>query len=163
MKIRKTQLIEIDKVMEVYAAAREFMKRTGNPNQWGSSNPPQSKIERDIKNGNSYVCEEDGDILGAFTYIYGEEDPTYISIENGQWLNDRPYGVLHSVASAVAGKGTGKFCINWALKQCGNVRIDTHEDNKVMQSLLKKMGFTHCGTIYLENGDPRLAFQKTNQ
>ena len=29
-----------------------------------------------------------------------------------------------------------------------------------MRNGLKKLGFTYCGIIYLENGDPRLAFQK---
>ena len=161
MEIRKTKLSEINTVMKIYEAARNFMKQTGNPNQWGDNRPEQSKIETDINAGNSYVCVDEGRLLGAFTYIFGEEDPTYAYVENGQWLNDRPYGVMHSVASLASGKGVGRFCINWALEQSGNVRIDTHEDNKVMQSLLEKMGFTHCGTIYLENGDPRLAFQKT--
>jgi len=31
-----------------------------------------------------------------------------------------------------------------------------------MQHLLKKLGFVHCGTIYVEEDDyPRLAFEKT--
>lgn len=161
MEIRKTKLSEIDSVMEIYKAAREFMKRNGNPNQWGDNRPAQSKIEEDIKSGVSYVCEDDGQLLGVFTYIFGEDDPTYLYVENGQWLNDEPYGVMHSVASLTSGKGVGRFCIDWALEQSHNVRIDTHADNKTMQFLLNKMGFSHCGTIYLENGDPRMAFQKT--
>ncbi len=161
MEIRRTEIKEIDAVMKIYEAAREFMKRTGNPNQWGDDRPQQSKIEEDINAGNSYVCVDDGQLLGAFTYIFGEEDPTYLYIENGQWLNEKPYGVMHSVASISSGKGVGRFCIDWVLEQSNNVRIDTHEDNKVMQSLLEKMGFVHVGTIYLENGDPRLAYHKT--
>lgn len=160
MKIRKTVISELEAVMKIYEAARIFMKENGNPDQWGNTEPAQSKIERDINNGNHYVCEDDGVLTAAFTYIYGEDDPTYGYIE-GKWLNDDHYGVLHSVASAVSGKGTGRFCIGWALERCGNVRIDTHEDNKVMQELLAKMGFSECGRIYLENGDPRIAYQKT--
>ena len=39
---------------------------------------------------------------------------------------------------------------------------DTHGDNIVMQNLLKKLGFNHSGTIYVEEDDyPRLAFEKT--
>ena len=49
-----------------------------------------------------------------------------------------------------------------AYEQCGHLRIDTHGDNKVMQNLVKKLGFIHCGTIYVEEDDyPRLAFEKT--
>ena len=34
-------------------------------------------------------------------------------------------------------------------------------DNIVMQNMLKKLGFVHCGTIYVEEDDyPRLAFEK---
>jgi hypothetical protein len=31
-----------------------------------------------------------------------------------------------------------------------------------MQGMLEKLGFTHCGTIYVyEDNDPRLAYEKT--
>jgi hypothetical protein len=30
-----------------------------------------------------------------------------------------------------------------------------------MRALLQKYGFTYCGIILLENGDPRLAYQRT--
>jgi hypothetical protein len=44
------------------------------------------------------------------------------------------------------------------------MRIDTHGDNKVMQHLVTKLGFVHCGTIYVEEDDyPRLAFEKTKK
>ena len=60
-------------------------------------------------------------------------------------------------------KGIGSFCINWANEQCGHLRIDTHGDNTVMRSLLEKLGFIPCGTIYVEEDDfPRLAFEKTS-
>ncbi len=46
--------------------------------------------------------------------------------------------------------------------QCGHLRIDTHNDNIVMQNLLPKPGFVHCGTIYVEEDDaPRLAYEKS--
>ena len=41
--------------------------------------------------------------------------------------------------------------------------MKSHGDNIVMQNLLKKLGFNHCGTIYVEEDDyPRLAFEKLN-
>ena len=44
-----------------------------------------------------------------------------------------------------------------------HLRIDTHGDNTVMQRLMEKLGFTHCGTIYVEEDDyPRLAYEKSN-
>lgn len=88
-------------------------------------------------------------------------EATYDYIEDGAWKGDDTYGVVHRIASDGSVKGIGSFCLNWAYKQCGNLRIDTHGDNTVMQSLLKKLGFEHCGTIYVEeDNDPRMAYEK---
>ena len=40
------------------------------------------------------------------------------------------------------------------------VLLVTHEENLVMQSAIAKCGFTRCGIIYLESGDPRIAYEK---
>lgn len=61
------------------------------------------------------------------------------------------------------GKGIGTLCLTWAYQQCGHLRIDTHPDNHVMQNLLRKNGFVHCGTVYVvEDTYPRLAFEKVS-
>ena len=36
----------------------------------------------------------------------------------------------------------------------------THADNKIMQHLLEKNGFTRCGVIHVRDGSPRFAYQK---
>lgn len=158
-EIRKTRPEQIEEVMEIYARARAFMAEHGNPNQWGQSRPPKSAVENDIESGNSYVCMVEGKVAAVFYYHVGD-DPTYAVIEGGQWLNGRPYGVVHRIAADGKTKGAGSFCLNWAVSQCGNLRIDTHRDNVVMQNVLKKNGFQYCGIIYIEDGDERLAFQR---
>jgi hypothetical protein len=40
------------------------------------------------------------------------------------------------------------------------LRIATHEGNVVMRRMLEKHGFELCGVIYLENGDPRVAYER---
>ncbi|MCR5668785.1 MAG: GNAT family N-acetyltransferase [Lachnospiraceae bacterium] len=164
MKIRKTTEHDVERVMGIYAYARTFMARHGNPNQWGATNwPPEHLIRSDIKEGRSYVCESDnGEIVGTFYYNYGKNiEPTYEKIEDGAWIGDEHYGVIHRIASDGSLKGTGEFCMKWALNQNHHIRIDTHADNSVMQNMLKKLGFTHCGTIYVhEDHDPRMAFEK---
>ena len=159
MEIRKTKLEELDQVMAIYAHARQFMAEQGNPNQWGTTKPAKEQIVADIEQGNSYVCVENGEIAAVFFYS-NEEDPTYAKIYEGAWTNDKPYGVVHRIASAGIVKGAGSFCLNWAFSQCGNLKIDTHRDNIVMQNTLKKNGFVYCGIIYLEDGEPRMAYQK---
>jgi hypothetical protein len=48
-----------------------------------------------------------------------------------------------------------------ATKSCCTIRIDTHRDNFIMKHILAKYGFTECGVIYLESGDPRDAYHYT--
>jgi hypothetical protein len=164
MKIRKTTESDLARVMEIYAYARKFMAEHGNPNQWGPTNwPPRALIEEDIKKGCSYVCENEyGNVVGTFFYNKGEDiEPNYRTIEDGEWIGGNNYAVVHRIASDGSVKGTGSFCITWALEQSGHLRIDTHGDNKVMQNMLIKLGFTHCGTIYVDEDDnPRMAFEK---
>lgn len=159
MKIRKTEWEELKMILPLYEKARAFMAAQGNPHQWGTSRPAVSQIEEDVRQKNSYVCEHEGRIVATFYFGPGP-DPTYQVIESGQWLSDHPYSVVHRITSDGSVKGAASYCLQWALEQSGNVRIDTHRDNIVMQNLLKKNGFTYCGIIYLEDGDERLAYQK---
>jgi RimJ/RimL family protein N-acetyltransferase len=69
--------------------------------------------------------------------------------------------VIHRVASGPKAHGVMRRVLDYAFALTDTIRIDTHADNKTMQSLLRKYGFTYCGIIHLANGDPRLAFQKT--
>ena len=165
MEIRKSKPQDIDRIMEIYDFARDFMANHGNPNQWGPTNwPPKELLCKDIENGNSYVCINDNDrIIATFFFIHGNDiEPTYTEIEDGSWIDDGPYGVIHRLAGDGSQKGAGSFCINWAYEQCKHIRIDTHIDNTVMQNLVEKLGFIHCGTIYVKQDDyPRLAYEKT--
>ena len=166
MEIRKAAEADLEKIMEIYAEARRFMAAHGNPNQWGPTNwPPRELIIRDIALGNSYICQDESGIAAVFFYTAGKDiEPTYQVIEEGQWLDDSPYGVVHRIATGGRRKGAAGFCLDWAYAQCGHLRIDTHGDNTVMQALLRKKGFIQCGIIHVEEDDyPRLAFEKTER
>ncbi len=165
MKIRKSAMQDLDRIMEIYAHARQFMAQHGNPNQWGPTRwPPESLVREDIATGRSYLCVNDaGYGIGTFFFVRGEDiEPTYRDITEGAWLDGSPYGVVHRIASDGSEKGVGTFCLEWAYAQCGHLRIDTHGDNTVMQRLLEKLGFRHCGTIHvIEDDAPRLAYEKS--
>ena len=162
MEIRPTTTSDLDEVMEIYRKARLFMRAHDNPTQWLGGKPTREQIEYDIENKQSFVCTHDGKIAGVMCFFVGT-DPTYAIIEKGRWLSDDTYAVVHRIASSGEYKGTGTFMMEWAFEQFPNVRIDTHKDNYVMQNMLAKLGYTCCGTIYLDNGDPRLAYQKAKQ
>ena len=158
MEIRKTAIGDIDEVMEIYAYARDYMRKNGNPGQWGDAFPSLEYIRQDIKSGKSYVLADEKTIAAVF-YFCIESEPTYSKID-GNWLNDKPYGVVHRIARGPAGKGAGEICLKWCFENCGNVRIDTHRDNVQMLKLLKKLGYVYCGIVWMEDGSERLAYQK---
>lgn len=163
MEIRKTTEADFGRLMEIYQQARTFMAENGNPNQWGPTNwPPEPLIHSDIERGLSYVCVHEDRIVGTFFFIVGKDiEPGYCYIEDGHWEDESAYGVVHRLAGDGSVKGIGAFCLNWAFEQCGHLRVDTHGDNKIMQNLLNRLGFKHCGTIYVEEDDyPRLAYEK---
>ena len=159
MLIRHTRPEEIDLVMPLYDIARSFMRSTSNEVQWIDGYPDRTQIEEDIALGNHYLCEADGDIAAVFTLIFGN-DPTYQYIE-GAWLNDNPYGTLHRIASSGKHQGVLGEILQYCFGKTDNLRIDTHKDNAPMLHLMQKYGFTRCGVIYVSNGTPREAFQKT--
>ena len=158
MKIRKTVIDDIDDVMEIYEYARDFMRKSGNPDQWGDNHPPREDIEQDIKTGKSYVLTDEQKIAAVFYYCI-ETEPTYSKID-GEWLNDKPYGVVHRIARGPSAAGAGAICLDWCFENCGNLRIDTHRDNQPMLKQLEKLGFVYCGIVWMKDGSQRLAFQK---
>lgn len=156
--VRLARLEEFDDIWEIYLEARQFMRDTGNPNQWGDFSPTTQMLKNDIELQRLYVVEREGRLCGSFMFAIGP-DPWYAVIDNGAWKNDTPYGVLHRVAAKTKEKGVFRECMDFALSKIRHLRIDTHEENKVMQHVLNKNGFVFCGTVYMDNGEPRIAFE----
>lgn len=155
-RIETAKEFDLPRILEIYAYARSFMARTGNPTQWGTSHPPRNQLEKDIENGRLYVVKEASAIRGVF-YFCIEEDPTYAVIHDGAWHDTKPYGVIHRIASDGSG-GILKAAVDFARSRVDYLRIDTHENNHVMQRALQKQGFGYCGIIYIADGSPRLAY-----
>ena len=158
LEIKKTEINNLDDVLKIYEHAREEMRKNGNPHQWKNSHPLTQDIIFDINHGNSYIIYDENGIYGVFS-LFLEPDETYGYIE-GSWLNDEEYATIHKIASNNLKKGILEIAVNFALSKKSNVRIDTHEDNKIMHYLLKKLGFQKRGIIYLKNGESRIAYQK---
>lgn len=158
LQIRSTKKNDFDAIMEIYRYAREFMRSNGNPNQWYDKFPEARTISNDIDCNNSYVIEENGIVYGVFAFIIGKE-PTYQRIE-GSWKNDEKYGTIHRIASNGQKNGIFDLCLKYCESKISNIRIDTHQDNKIMQHLIQKSGFERCGIIYVADGSPRIAYQK---
>ncbi len=159
MKIRKAKPDDLESILRVYEIAREYMRKTGNPDQWGTEHPKKEMLEDDIKKDELFVGENDeGNICFVFAFILGD-DPTYSYIENGNWISDDEYGTIHRIASDGAASGVVKTAVEYCRNIISNIRIDTHEKNKIMQHVVEKIGFVKCGIIYIDDGTPRIAYQ----
>ena len=137
--IRLAQNQDFKEILMIYAYARKFMAEHGNPTQWGSTSPREEVLRNDIRQQQLYVIENDAKdkILGVFALIIGE-DPTYQRIEQGSWKDESLYGTLHRVASAPGAHGILEQALDFSSGKITHLRIDTHEDNEVMQHLILK-------------------------
>ena len=156
--IRIARREDLPEILRIYAYARSFMAANGNPNQWGKTNPPRETLEADIEEEKLYVALREGRISGVFLFYIGE-DPTYRKIYDGTWLSEVPYGTIHRIAS-MGGGGLFTACVEFCLQKCRHLRIDTHEDNHIMQHVVEKAGFQRRGIIYIADGTPRIAYER---
>jgi L-amino acid N-acyltransferase YncA/predicted GNAT family N-acyltransferase len=160
--IRLAKEKDLDNIQEIYVYARKFMAEHGNPTQWGQTRPTEETLRKDIEKEQLYVIEERDRLQGVFALIIGE-DPTYQNIEQGSWKDTTLYGTIHRIASASEAHGIMEQVLAFAWEKIQHLRIDTHENNKVMQHLILKNGFEKCGIIYVDDGSPRVAFEKTSK
>ena len=163
MIIRPATFSDIGSLMEIFEGAKKIMRSSGNLQQWTDGYPSREMVTDDIEHGHCHVLCDEETIVGTMALIPGP-DPTYSYIE-GSWLDDRPYYVIHRIATSVPGRNVAQMMFDWAYghireKGCSVIRIDTHRDNCIMKHILTKYGFRLCGVIYLQDGAPRDAYQK---
>lgn len=163
IEIRKSALTDIDAIMAVYDSARAFMRAEGNLTQWVNGYPSRELICNDIAAGASYVgAAPDGEIVMAFSF-FTDADPTYAIIENGNWLNNNPYGTIHRLGSNGRYDGMLKTCVDFCSTIISNLRLDTHADNHTMRRAAERLGFIPCGIIYCTDGTPRIAYHRAGR
>ncbi len=165
MIFRHAESADKEEIMEIIKDAQKYLK-DNNIDQWQNNYPDKKIIENDINLNNAYVIEKDKKVIAYSAFIFGC-DKTYQKIYKGQWLNDNDYAVIHrlAVADNYKGKGIGSLLIKKLEKLAvdngiNTIRIDTHQKNLSMQSLIKKNNFIYCGIIYTEANAKRLAYQK---
>lgn len=168
MKIRLSILNDVPRIMEIIDDAKDLLKSL-DIDQWQNGYPNVEQVENDIKNGESYVILDDKNTIMATTMFTTRPEPTYKKVIDGNWIIDEslPYGVIHRLAMAKEFRGLGiaKFVFEELHRKLQNqdiksLKIDTHEQNLGMQSLIKKMGYQYCGIIYTSYNAKRLAFEK---
>lgn len=155
--IRNATINDLPVLLQIYDRARKFMIATGNKNQWKNGYPDSNLLLQDIEKKQMYVLEDSDGIEACFVFYCGI-DPCYRHIYDGQWLDEEPYGVIHRIATRGLKRHMADYVLQYCFSKTNNIRIDTHEDNKPMQNFLLRHGFVQVGTIYLKNGESRIAF-----
>ena len=182
MVIRPATPADIPALRPVFEAAKGIMRADGNHSQWSAPGfPDDSLLLRDIARGGGFVIENRWPVgaghaegktvmpgltghlaaprIVAYFALLPSPEPTYDVID-GAWLTDEPYGVIHRMASYPEVHGIFSTIIDYATSRFAHLRIDTHRDNRIMQHLIEKHGFTYCGIIWLEDGSERLAYER---
>lgn len=166
MNIRLSQPNDLSALMEIFHEAQGTIAALGI-DQWQNGYPSEPVIAEDIAQSRSYVVEQDGSIRGTFVLV--ETEPTYAQIYEGQWSGE-DYVAIHRLAVAVAYRGTGmsdaiiRYAAEFAKKRGKKqLRIDTHHGNVPMRRMLCHQGFSYRGVIYLTDGAPRVAYEKSLQ
>ena len=162
MELRPAQRHEARMCYQCIEDARAYHKSLGFE-QWHPDYPTQQTIFDDIAQGIGYVFAEGAGVLGYCCIVIGDE-PAYHEID-GAWKTDRPYAVVHRMAfnRRARGSGLSKAAFSLIRTVCrlnhvDAIRLDTQQENKVMQHILDREGFEYCGLIQFDGG-PKLAYE----
>ena len=165
LRFRKGSENDLERVMELVVDAQNWF-RGQNIDQWQDGYPTRDIILNDILSRENYIVELNGVAVATFVISFAGE-PTYSEIKGKGWLNENRYAVVHRIAVAdeCRRKGIAREILHYAEELSveqgiADIRIDTHRDNMAMRSLLKKMGYAHCGRITLTSGAFREAYHK---
>jgi ribosomal protein S18 acetylase RimI-like enzyme len=167
MKIRRSTSDDIPNIISIIDDAKEYLA-SQKIDQWQNGYPNSEQIEEDIKNGESYVVLNDENRVMATSMFTTNPEPTYKVID-GNWIINETikYGVIHRMAIKKEFRKLGlatilfdEFHQQLKNQNIQSLKIDTHEENIGMQSLIKKLGYRYCGIIYTDYGAKRLAFEK---
>ena len=165
MQFRASKADDIEHIMQIIKEGQHQLARQG-VDQWQDGSPSRETICSDISKGVSYVLQDGEDIIATVAVTFAHEQ-TYDGIFEGNWLSDQPYGVVHRIAVSdrCKGKQIAALLMENAErltleKDRHSVKVDTHADNKSMQRLLEKCGYTYCGRLVIEGGLPRIGYEK---
>ena len=162
MKLKPAQSNEAAVCYQCIEDARAYHASMGFE-QWHPDYPTQQTILDDIARNIGYVFTDGKGVIGYCCIIIGDE-PAYHVID-GAWKTDRPYAVVHRMAFSRESRGSGlsgeafdlikDFC---RINHTDAIRVDTQDENKVMQHILAREGFEYCGLVTFDGG-PKLAYE----
>lgn len=181
MKMRYATTADIEQILAITDSARRFQRQCGF-RQWEDGYPAYDDIAADIADQGAYIFENEGtsaktaDItiegsniverenIVAYAYLTGG-DAEYDRLSR-IWHYPGLYGVIHRLAIAPNFRGQGLAAQILAMSEAHlaaqgtrAMRIDTGQDNIVMQRILSRADYT-CRGLHHFSWGPRLAYEK---
>lgn len=181
MKMRYATTADIEQILAITDSARRFQRQCGF-RQWEDGYPAYDDIAADIADQGAYIFENEGtsakaaDItIEGSNIVERENIVAYAYLTEGDAEYDRlsriwhypgPYGVIHRLAIAPGFRGQGLAAQILAMSEAHlaaqgirAMRIDTGQDNIVMQRILSRADYT-CRGLHHFTWGPRLAYEK---
>lgn len=163
MRLQIAKEANFESAMNMINTAKRHLKEQGI-DQWQNGYPDEVCIHRDIAAQKGYFISDETQFLG-YLCIDFDGEPAYDNL-NGAWISDGQYVVVHRLALSDQSRGKGisstvfQLVEQYALeKGIHAFRVDTDAGNQKMQHILRKNGFTYCGTIWFDNSE-KIAFEK---
>lgn len=179
--MRYATTADIEQILAITDSARRFQRQCGF-RQWEDGYPAYENIAADIAAQGAYIFENEGtsakaaDItIEGSNIVERENIVAYAYLTEGDAEYDRlsriwhypgPYGVIHRLAIAPLFRGQGLAAQILAMSEAHlaaqgtrAMRIDTGQDNIVMQRILSRAGYT-CRGLHHFSWGPRLAYEK---
>ena len=181
MKMRYATTADIEQILAITDSARRFQRQCGF-RQWEDGYPAYENIAADIAAQGAYIFENEGTSAKAaditiegsnivereniVAYAYLTEGDAEYDRLSGIWHYPGPYGVIHRLAIAPGFRGQGLAAQILAMSEAHlaaqgirAMRIDTGQDNIVMQRILSRADYT-CRGLHHFSWGPRLAYEK---
>jgi len=151
MRIRLAEMDDVDGVMLLVRKAVPLMRASGNL-QWDDRYPNAAAFGLDVKDGQLWVAEIDGQIAGVAAFTT-EQEPEYADAE---WDFSQGAVVVHRLAvdPDFRGKGVAGALMLQAERVAAEsgisvVRVDTNSQNEATRKLFPKLGYVYAGEIGL--------------
>jgi RimJ/RimL family protein N-acetyltransferase len=156
---RRAEPTDVDAIMGIVAQAQKYLRDSG-VDQWQDGYPDPGIFQHDISLGQGWFFTCGGRPAG-YACLSMRHEKSYDNID-GAWLTEGDdYAVVHRAMVADEFRHTPLAFEMFSLAEdlaAGfgkvSVRVDTHRDNRAMNGLAGKLGFTFCGIVDVSLMDP---------